>query len=84
MDKVRGLKQLFIYCLFGVSMSSTLPVCAQQVRLDNLKEQFSKKNLFRINGGLAANGVFTRVIIPVVSLLCGSFPGMSISVFTIR
>lgn len=58
MDKVRGLKQLFIYCLFGVSMSSTLPVCAQQVRLDNLKEQFSKKNLFRINGGLAANGVF--------------------------
>ena len=30
----------------------------QQVRLDNLKEQFSKKNLFRINGGLGANGVF--------------------------
>lgn len=35
-----------------------VPVVGQQIRLDNLREQYSKKNLFRINGGLAANGVF--------------------------
>lgn len=35
-----------------------LPAWTQQVRLDNLKEQFSRKNLFRINGGLSANGVY--------------------------
>lgn len=28
------------------------------MRIDNLKEQFSKKNLFRIDGGIAANSVF--------------------------
>lgn len=63
----------FVSAIFSVALSKVrytflfvpwflllagLPVCAQQVRLDNLKEQFSKKNLFRMNGGLSANGVF--------------------------
>lgn len=31
---------------------------AQEVKLDNLKEQFSKDNLFRLGGGVSANTVF--------------------------
>ncbi len=31
---------------------------AQQVRLDNLKEQFSKESLFRVSGGVSANTIF--------------------------
>jgi hypothetical protein len=31
---------------------------AQQVRLDNLKEQYKKDNVLNINGGVAANAVF--------------------------
>ncbi|MDR0560731.1 MAG: hypothetical protein LBG92_11230 [Prevotellaceae bacterium] len=31
---------------------------AQQVRLDNLKEQYSMKNLLKINGGVSANAAF--------------------------
>lgn len=57
MDKVRVLKYMVLHlsCLFVLANS---PLLAQQVRLDNLKEQFSKKNLFRMNGGLSANSVF--------------------------
>lgn len=45
-------------CLLSIFMLFTFSVKSQQVRLDNLKEQFAKKNLFRINGGLSANSVF--------------------------
>jgi hypothetical protein len=31
---------------------------AQQIRFDNLKEQYSKDNLLKINGGVSANTVF--------------------------
>jgi len=31
---------------------------SQQVRLDNLKEQYNKDNLVKINGGVSANAVF--------------------------
>jgi hypothetical protein len=31
---------------------------AQQIRFDNLKEQYNKDNLFKINGGVSANTVF--------------------------
>jgi len=30
----------------------------QQIKLDNLKEQFDRKNMLKINGGLSANTVF--------------------------
>lgn len=31
---------------------------AQQIRLDNLKEQYNSKNMLRVNGGVSANTVF--------------------------
>jgi hypothetical protein len=36
----------------------TLNLKAQQVRFDNLKEQYNKDNLLKINGGVSANTVF--------------------------
>lgn len=45
-------------CLFSLFMLFTFSVKSQQVRLDNLKEQFAKKNFFRITGGISANSVF--------------------------
>lgn len=48
-------------CISGLMIGLLHCSCllfGQQVKLDNLKEQFSKDKLFRINGGLSANTVF--------------------------
>jgi hypothetical protein len=39
-------------------MFYTLNINAQQVKLDNLKEQYNKDNILKINGGVSANAVF--------------------------
>lgn len=52
------LKKRVTGCLLGLFVLWCSPAWTQQVRLDNLKEQFSRKNLFRINGGLSANSVY--------------------------
>jgi hypothetical protein len=41
---------LSIFTIFGSN--------AQQIKFDNLKEQYSKDNLLKINGGVSANTVF--------------------------
>jgi hypothetical protein len=43
---------LLIFMLIAFNIS------AQQVRLDNLKEQYSKDNLLKMHGGVSANTVF--------------------------
>lgn len=50
------------FIFFGSLMLLLIPgvLTGQQIRLDNLKEQFNKKNLFKINGGLSANNVFYK------------------------
>ena len=55
--KICRLNKCF-HAVCCVLILCNIPVMGQQIRLDNLKEQYSKKNLFHINGGLAANGVF--------------------------
>lgn len=55
--KVYWLK-IYLYIISCIFILCDIPALGQQVRLDNLKEQFSRKNLFHINGGLSANSVF--------------------------
>lgn len=49
-----------LLCLFIIHTCCLLvPLAsAQQVRLDNLKDQFRKDNVFRMNGGVSASTVF--------------------------
>lgn len=51
-------KYIICYVILKLLLFGESGLSAQQVRLDNLKEQFNRKNLFRMNGGLSANGVF--------------------------
>ncbi|MDR2039185.1 MAG: hypothetical protein LBQ60_14785 [Bacteroidales bacterium] len=51
---------LFFFILhspFSIFHSSSI-LHSQQLQLDNLKEQFSKDKIFRINGGISANAVY--------------------------
>ena len=56
MYEKRVLKSIGFIWLMCMLMNFS--VLGQQIRLDNLKEQFSKDNLFKINGGMSANSVF--------------------------
>ena len=58
MKKEKGFKRILGGCLFGLCLLFAFSAKSQQIRLDNLKEQFSVKNLVRVNGGIAANSVF--------------------------
>jgi hypothetical protein len=49
-NQVFGGFLILILCTFDLN--------AQQVRFDNLKEQYNKDNLLKINGGVSANAVF--------------------------
>lgn len=49
-------RKTFIILLISTSIAVNLS--AQQVRLDNLKEQYSKDNLLKMHGGVSANTVF--------------------------
>ncbi|MDR0660189.1 MAG: hypothetical protein LBG19_05190 [Prevotellaceae bacterium] len=61
----KGVKNAFTHPFFKplvvavmLLFSFTFSGNAQQIRLDNLKEQYSKKSFMRVNGGVSANAVF--------------------------
>jgi hypothetical protein len=60
---------------------------AQQVRFDNLKKQFNKENIFRINGGVSANAVFyngnVRMREPFTRVLNGNININTASMFNL-
>ncbi|MDL2251981.1 hypothetical protein LJC12_03940 [Odoribacter sp. OttesenSCG-928-J03] len=47
------------YCVYSILLFVLeIPLYAQEIKLDNLKEQFSWKNAFKISGGVSANATF--------------------------
>ncbi|MDR1667521.1 MAG: hypothetical protein LBS03_07520 [Bacteroidales bacterium] len=52
------MKNFRVHIIVGALLQIALISNAQQVRLDNLKEQFSKDKIFRMNGGVSANAVY--------------------------